>query len=176
MTANSDPGVYARGYCVVFNRQSNHSAARIWRAITDADQLSRWMAYPAQVDLRVGGAYHVDFARTGGGELAGVLVKVEAERLLRYVWGTSVVEWRLEPSGSGTRYVFAQHGLFPRDIPGEEGAAAGWHAWLEDLDLFLETGAPSTEAHGEKRWYELQPHYRRALEAVVSLEIPATSR
>ena len=163
-------GVYARGYCISFDRKSKHSPARLWRAITDSVELTRWMAYPMTVDLRVGGGYHADFGRTGGGQLNGVIVKVESERVLRYAWGSSTVEWKIEPDGAGSRFTFAQHGLFPREIPGEEGAAAGWHAWLEDLDLFLETGAPSSEAHGEKRWYELQPGYRAALEAVVLLE------
>ena len=171
MTSNTDPGVFARGYCVVFNRLSKHSPERLWRAVTEAGEVSRWMTYPARIDLRVGGAYRVDFARTGGGELDGVIVKLEPGRHLRYAWGTSVVDWTFEPEGEGTRHVFAQHGLFPRAIPGEEGAVAGWHAFLDDLDRFLETGSPSTNAEGESRWRELQPPYRRKLEAVVSLDV-----
>ena len=164
-------GVYARGYCIAFDRRSKHSAARLWRAVTDPAELTRWMAYPMQVDLRVGGRYHADFGRTGGGELAGVVVKVEPERLLRYAWGTSTVEWKIEPDGAGCRFVFAQHGLYPRPIPGEEGAVAGWHVWLEDLEQFLDTGSPSSDADGERRWLELQAPYRQQLSAVVSLEV-----
>jgi len=163
-------GVFTRGYCLEFARTSKHPPARLWRAITDSEELTRWMAYPARIDARVGGEYFVDFRRTNGGELDGVIVTLEHQRHLRYAWGTSVVDWKLEPDGHGTRHVFAQHGLYVREITGEEGLAAGWHVWLEDLEQFLDTGSPSSEKEGEARWLELQTSYRRNLEAVVALQ------
>ena len=162
-------GIFTRGYCLEFVRTSKHPPARLWRAITDSDELTRWMGYPMRVEMRVGGEYYADFARTGGGGLAGVIVKAEPGRLLRYAWGTSTVEWAIEADGAGSRYVFAQHGLYPRDVPGEEGAAAGWHVWLEDFEQFLDTGSPSSEEAGVARWRALQPTYRRNLEAIVKL-------
>jgi|GEM_PF-5040144 len=159
-------------YGLFYRRTSKHSAARLWRAITDAGELSRWMAYPMRVDLRVGGDYYADFSRTGGGELDGVIVKIEPQRLLRYAWGTSIVEWTIEPAETGSRYVFAQHGLYPRPLPDEEGLAAGWHVWLEDLERFLDTGSPSTEEAGGIRWHAMGKLYRPKLEAAVTLPPP----
>jgi uncharacterized protein YndB with AHSA1/START domain len=164
----TDLGTYTRCYTITFERRSKHPPARLWRAITDADDVSRWMAYPARIDLRVGGDYFVDFSRTNEGELDGVIVKLQPERLLRYAWGTSVVEWAIEPEGAGSRHVFLQTGLAFRPIPDEEGLAAGWHVWLEDLEQYLDTGAPSPDDDGRRRWAELGKLYRPLLEAVSS--------
>jgi uncharacterized protein YndB with AHSA1/START domain len=162
-------GTFKRGYCVAYHRTSKHPPGRLWRAITDSGEVTRWMAYPVEIDLRVGGAYHADFSRTDGGQLDGVIVKVEPLRLLRYAWGTSTVEWLIEPEGEGSRYVFAQHGLYPRGLPGEEGIAAGWHVWLEDLEQYLDTGRPSSEAEGAERWAAIGKLYWPNLAAVVSM-------
>ena len=58
-----------------------------------------------------GRAYRIDFGAGGG--LDGVIVRVQPERRLAYVWGTSVVEWTLEPEGGGCRYTLAHHGQAP---------------------------------------------------------------
>ncbi len=163
---NEDLGQIKPCYGVWFERTSKHSAERLWRAITDSGELTRWLRYPARVDLRIGGDYYADFSRRGGGEMDGVIVKVEPGRLLRYAWGTSTVDWTIEPAEGGCRYVFAQHGLYARPA-GEEELVAGWHVWLEDLEQFLDTGAPSSEAEGEARWREVGQLYRPLLEPVV---------
>ena len=60
-------GEITRCYSLRYERRSKHSPERLWRALTDQSELSRWMSYPARVDLRVGGDYAVDFSRTGEG-------------------------------------------------------------------------------------------------------------
>ncbi len=105
----SDLGEISRCYTMTFERTSKHPVAKLWRSITEADEVTRWMTYPARIDLRIGGDYHVDFSRSEGGELDGVIVRVEPERTLAYVWGMSVLEWRLEPGDGGCRCTFVHH-------------------------------------------------------------------
>ena len=38
-------------YSLVFERESSHSPERLWHAITDSEEVSRWMSYPARIDL-----------------------------------------------------------------------------------------------------------------------------
>lgn len=159
---NNELGEVSRCYSLKWTRQSKHSAARLWRALTDAEEVTAWMRYPARVDLRVGGEYFADFARIGGGLMDGVIVSLEPERLLRYAWNLTVVQWAIEPDGAGCRYTFSQTGLPARDEPGEEGLPAGWHGWFEDLDAYLDTGiAPADD--GVERWQELGRQYRPLL-------------
>ena len=162
----NDLGEITRCYSLRYERRSKHSPERLWRAITDASELSRWMSYPARVDLRVGGDYTVDFSRTSEGTLDGVIVRIEPARRLAYAWGTSVIEWTLEPDGDGCRYTFAHHGMARRDIPDEEGVAVGWHLWLDDFEAHLSGALPTLDA-SRTRSRELAKTYRARLDEVL---------
>ena len=157
-------GTITRCYTLTYDRTSKHSAARLWQAITQPDEVSKWMDYPSKVDLRVGGEWHVDFSRTGDGEIPGIVVRVDPERVLTYTWDLSVIEWTIEPTADGCRYRFVQAGLAFRDIPDDEGLAAGWHEFLDRLDLHLD-GTYIGEPEQKRRWNSLKPPYRKMLDA-----------
>ena len=149
-------------YTITFGRTTRHPAKRLWRAFTDPAEIEKWMDYPARVDLRPGGAYFVDFSRTNQGSLDGIVVRVEPERCLTYVWGLSVCEWTLEDlAGDGCKYRFMHNGLTDRG-DGEEGLAAGWHEFLDRFDLHLDDRYIG-EAEQEARWQRLQPLYLELL-------------
>lgn len=150
-------------YSVRFERRSKHPASRLWRAITDPEELAQWWGMPrARVDLRPGGEYFVEFPPANPNDLEGVLTHVEPERRLRYVWGLSVIEWEIdwEPDpgepGSGCAYRFTHHGQPPGLIEHEGGIAAGYHAGFYRLDAYLD-GA--TFRGATRLWEELLPVY-----------------
>ena len=161
----SDLGTITRCYSVRYDRTSRHSAERLWRAITDPAEVTAWMQYPARIDLRVGGEYFVDFAKTNSGKLDGIIVAIEPARMLRYAWGTSIVEWSIEPTPGGCKHTFLQSGLADRG-PGEEGLVAGWHAWWDDLDLYLDGRAVGPLSDREP-WTELCRRYKPILAEVL---------
>lgn len=153
-------------YALTYERRSKHPAERVWRAITDPAEVAAWMTIPARIELRVGGEYFVDFKGSSDENLDGVIVRVEPERQLAYAWGVSVVEWALEPDGDGCRYRFVHHGMPIRGIPDEEGVAAGWHVWLDDLEDFL-SGHPASPAQKGAAYASRAAEYRKSLEAVL---------
>jgi len=161
----SDLGTITRCYSVRYDRNSKHSAERLWRAITDPAEVTAWMQYPARIDLRVGGEYFVDFAKTNSGALEGIIVAVEPNRLLRYAWNTSIVEWTIRPSAGGCTHSFLQTGLADRG-PGEEGLVAGWHAWWDDLDLYLDE-KPLPALSERDAWRALGERYKPLLAEVL---------
>jgi uncharacterized protein YndB with AHSA1/START domain len=126
-----------------------------------------WMGAPAKVDLRAGGGYFVDFHGNGDDGLDGIVVRVEHERKLGYVWGYSYAEWEFEQTAHGCRYTFVHNGLGDRgeDVD-EEGLAAGWHEFFDRLDDHL-AGTPRTEDEHTARWNALKPAYRAQLDAVI---------
>ena len=164
---NDDIGDITKCYTVTFNRHSKHSAARLWRAITEPDELTAWMGFPSKVDLRPGGDYVVDFGGDDG-VLDGIIVRVEDEKKLGYVWGWSYVEWVITDDGpQGCSYTFVQNGLTDRGVDAdEEGLPAGWHGFLDQLDWHLD-GKPWTKEEGEAVWYAHKPAYRAQLDAVI---------
>lgn len=162
----NDLGEITPCWTVTFRRTSKHPPARLWAAITDSEQVSKWWRSPARVDLRIGGEYRVDF-REGGGGLEGVIVRLEPLRRLAYVWGVSVIEWSIEPSGDGSRYTFMDHGN-PGPPAGadwtSEGVAGGYHQGLEGLEAIMdgqEVAADSAE------WRRLQDIYRPYIERIM---------
>jgi len=164
---NEDLGEITLCYTVKFDRRSKHSAKRVWAAITDPHEIGKWMDYPARVDLRVGGEWNVDFSRTNNGALAGVIVRVDAERVLTYVWGLSVVEWTLKDTPGGCSYRFVQTGLADRGVDAdEEGLPAGWHDFLDQLDHHLD-GVHLTAEERKANWHRLKPSYRERLDRVL---------
>ena len=163
---NDEIGDITPCYTITLHRKSKHPAKRLWAAITDPAEIARWMDYPAQVDLRPGGDYRIDFSRTHDGVLDGVIVRVEPPRLLTYVWGLSVVEWSIEdvPAG-GCKYRFVHNGLTDRG-EGEEGLVAGWHEFLNRLDLHLD-GRYIAVDEQKATWERLKGPYLDRLNAVL---------
>jgi uncharacterized protein YndB with AHSA1/START domain len=164
----SDLGEITPCWTITFRRRSKHPPARVWAALTDPDQVSRWWHGPARIDLRVGGEYHVDFSQ--GGSLEGVIVRVQPERLLACVWGVSVLEWTIEADGEGCRYTFTSHGQ-PPALEGasytDEGIAAGWHQGLDTIDSLLD-GDPSPPKPTREAWERLKDLYLPSIDAVLS--------
>lgn len=158
-------GVWRQSGTVTYRRHSKHSPARLWRAITDPDEIAAWMGAPASVDLRFGGNYGFDFHGNGEDGLDGIIVRVERERRLGYVWGWSYVEWEIESAGDGCRYTFIQNGLTDRGDD-EEGLPAGWHEFFERLDDHLKGAARTADQHAA-RWKALKPYYRTQIDAVI---------
>lgn len=160
-------------YTITFKRRSKHPAARLWRALTSPREVARWMDGPIEIDLRVGGSFTV-FAETENPEEC-VIVRVEPERVLTYVWGmhrpdawgnmTSVVEWVMEDTDDGCSYTFVHSGCADRG-EGEEGLAAGWHGFLDQLDHHL-NDETWTSDESEARWKQLHAPYKEQLQAAV---------
>jgi uncharacterized protein YndB with AHSA1/START domain len=163
-------------YRVTFTRDSKHSSARLWRAITEAEEVGAWMGAkgPTDIDLRVGGTYVVGFDEDGNDRLDGIVVRVEPSRTLGYVWGTSYVEWQIEDADNGCRYTFMQNGLTDRGVDAdEEGLPAGWHEFFDALEEHLD-GASRTAAERDAAWIALKPRYREQLDKVVRAHIVKT--
>ncbi|OAI40136.1 hypothetical protein AYO38_06405 [bacterium SCGC AG-212-C10] len=156
-------GTISLCYAVRYERTSRHSADRLWKAISRAEEVSAWMDYPASIDLQLGGAYFVDFSKASEGEIAGVICRLEPGRVLGYVWGWSVCEWTIEADGDGCRYTFIQNGLADRG-EGEEGLIAGWHGFFDQLDEYLDA-IPLDLARHRATWNERKAPYRSLLRA-----------
>ena len=175
-------------YGIQFTRTSKHPPARLWRAITDSAEASRWMGHPARIEPWIGGVYFVDFTRTGGLSIDGVVVAVvpaisnsdprprfgnddasaaaKPEKFLRYVWGTGVVEWSIEADSAGSKHTLTLAGLEPGAVPAD-AFGAGWHCQLDDLERYLQDGEPRPDAEARVAWEALQRAYAPLATAVL---------
>ncbi|HTP10257.1 MAG TPA: SRPBCC domain-containing protein [Anaerolineae bacterium] len=124
----------------------HHSPARVWQALTDPALLARWWA-AGDVRPVVGHRFTLDMGAPFGQQPCEVLA-VEPNRLFSYAFASgtlnTIVTWRLEPEGNGTR-LFLEHAGFDLDSPigpmAFNGMGAGWPAILTRIEPLLSTSA-----------------------------------
>jgi uncharacterized protein YndB with AHSA1/START domain len=119
-----------------------HPPERVWRALTDPAALSRWLM-PNDFQPRLG---HRFTFRTDpvppdfDGIVHCEVTELDPPRRLAYTWNggpgvRTVVSYRLEGEGGGTRLYFEQSG-FDLDQPGHRAAydamSPGWGSLLGD--------------------------------------------
>jgi uncharacterized protein YndB with AHSA1/START domain len=111
-----------------------HPPARVWHALTDSQLLNRWLM-PNDFEPRVGHCFTFDTGRNGSTECE--VLELEFERLICMSWQNgaldTVVTFRLEPEGAGTRLYLTQTGFdpsIPQNLAAFLAMSEGWQAML----------------------------------------------
>ncbi|MGW6172769.1 SRPBCC domain-containing protein [Arthrobacter sp. NPDC055138] len=160
MTAGIDPQVSVDhggpGQPVLLIRQQfGHDAGRLWRALTDDDELSAWFPCGVRLDLSVGGT--IQFLFPGEDPDAGQVLEVTPGRTLAFSWDQEVLRWTVEPAEPGHSTLSLANSL--QDPAWAARVAAGWHQCLEQLGSLLD-GKPAGLAPGRST-EELVEEYGR---------------
>jgi uncharacterized protein YndB with AHSA1/START domain len=115
---------------------------RVWRAITDPEELSAWFSNATTLDLRAGG--DAKFTWTGGhpdaGQYYARIEKVEPTTSFAWRWAqnadtpvdegpSTLVEWDLRPTADGGTNLRLRESGFQR----EEDRAGNDEGWTEEL-------------------------------------------
>jgi uncharacterized protein YndB with AHSA1/START domain len=136
-----------------FERRLAHPIERVWRAVTEPDELAHWFPHAFQADMRVGGRV------TFGEQMEGQVTELDPPRVFAFTWDEDLLRFELEPATDGCVLLFT-HFLTERD----RGAmvAAGWTVCFEELDKHL-AGQPATAPGGEPtdQWRALYEEYER---------------
>ena len=115
-------------YVLLVDRELEHPPEKVWRALTELDQLAQW--FPARVDGEwvVGAALRFTFEPGHADdlpeeELRGEVIAVEEPWLLEFRWGSSRMKYELAPEGDGTRFRLFE---YLTDPSWGARSAAGW--------------------------------------------------
>ena len=125
---------------------------KVWAAWTDPEKLIAWFcttkAKPgsmrAQLDLRVGGRYHVSFDMESGehSEVGGVYREVVPNERLVFSWAwhstperESLVTVSIKPDGAGALMTFTHEQFF--DEAARDNHAKGWNELFDQLENVL---------------------------------------
>jgi len=132
---------------------------RVFRALTDERELTRWFNNPScpikfwQMDARAGGQY--SYATQKGSvvvngvsefECHGEILEFDPPRLLVYTWYgnwhenktlRTVVRWELSPAAAGT-HVKVTHSGLTQEAAARKDYSGGWPGVLESLKKFTE--------------------------------------
>ena len=122
--------------------------ARVWTALTQADQLGAWFGTHAAVDLRPGGEVVFTWDGSTGprGTSRGVIETIEPPYRFAFRWQanpgdapTTLVEFTLEPHPEGTRLHVVESGFasLPPELRTRDRHVEGWQRELGDLAAYL---------------------------------------
>jgi uncharacterized protein YndB with AHSA1/START domain len=129
-------------------REYPHPPAKVWRALTDPELISRWLM-ETDFEPIVGHRFtlRTDPAPGFDGVVHGVVLAIDEPRRIEFSWKggpiDTVVTWELVPTDTGTRLVVTQRGFegfkgwFVRSLLGRGSATLyGRHlpALLDALD------------------------------------------
>lgn len=116
-----------------FERRLAHPPEKVWRALTDDQELSRW--FPARIEgaREIGAELRFFFEEGEPG--TGKLSVFDPPRVLEFTWDGDVLRWELRPEGTGCLLVFTT-------VFGERARAArdatGWHFCLDNLEATID--------------------------------------
>jgi uncharacterized protein YndB with AHSA1/START domain len=124
---------------------------QVFRALTEADALERWLATRVESDVRPGGHFRYEFEfddPSQNNAQEGDYLALDPGRRVALPWTfpfspkQTTVEYALEPSGESTSVRFS-HAGFDAGEPWDgarERFTGGWRLFLEGLKRYIETG------------------------------------
>lgn len=139
-------------------RRLAHPRDKVWRAITEPEQLSRWYPFRATaLDLRIGGAIRFDDGH--GTTMDAIVTELDPPRLFAFSSrapsmmtreSEDLVRFELSPDGAGCRLVFTH--IFD-DRFAAASYASGWRVCLDGLAAVAD-GRPVEPAYPEPEMHD----------------------
>lgn len=132
---------------IEITKQIDAPPERVFRALTEANELARWFASSAESDPRTGGEYVLRFEfedESRNHTYAGRYEDVTPNERVRYPWngrfGETTVEFALRPSGSGTELILVHSGWSEEAAESRQLHEQGWGFFLDNLERYLTRG------------------------------------
>ena len=127
--------------------------ARVWDALTVADQIAGWFGDGAEIDLRSGGS--ASFRWQDHGDFHIAIERVEPQHIFAWRWtqeantppapgNSTLVEFTLTPEGDQTRLRVIESGFTTLAMPENEQAqhaemnTQGWIGELDELRDYVQ--------------------------------------
>lgn len=125
-------------------RRLQHPPERVWRALTEPAELSRWYPFPVTgLQLRVGGSIRFDDGQ--GTVMDGVVTELDPPRVFAFSEhappemereGDDLVHFELRPDGDDGCLLIFTHTF--DDRPAAASYASGWSGCLDVLQMVLD--------------------------------------
>lgn len=148
-------------WTIVLIRELRHAPEKVWKALTDPEELRAWAPYDADGNLgREGALVKLSTAHVSAVPPAPTTIKrADPPRLLEFDWGGNGLRWELEPIPGGSRLTLSAS-IDRRFVA---MGAAGWQLCVAVLDRFLE-GRPvgrivGPEAMQYEGWQRLHAEF-----------------
>ena len=125
-------------WTLVLVRELRHPPAKVWKALTEPEQLREWAPFDSDRNLGATGTAQLSTVGAPKPHVTESRVKrADAPRVLEFNWGGQDIRWELEPISGGTRLTL-WHNIDRKFIA---MGAAGWHICFDVLERLL-SGQP----------------------------------
>jgi len=122
-------------WTLVLVRDLAHSPAKVWKALTNPEDLRAWAPFDSDRNLGTVGTAQLTTVGTPALHVTETQVKrADAPKALEFNWGGQDIRWELEPLGGGGTRLTLWHNIDRRFIA---MGAAGWHICFDVLDRHL---------------------------------------
>ncbi len=139
-----------------FTRLLRHPQEKVWRAITEAEQLAHWFPTTIEGERRAGAPLRFSFPEHRYPPFDGEMTAFEPPAVMEFRWGPDVVRIELRPVPGGTELTLLDT-LEERGKAARDGA--GWHTCLDALQAALQGHERAREQLSRPDWSELHAHY-----------------
>jgi len=148
---------------LVFRRRFAHSPETVWKALTDASELSNWYMTRAMIDGREGGT--IDFiAGPSRLHVTGRILTWKPPIVFEHEWNVApraelqsgenaIIRWELRRDGEGT-ILHLEHRKLNRETA--LGFAPGTHAFMDRLQAQLNK---QPLPNWQERYQQVAPSY-----------------
>ena len=137
-----------------YRRHLSHSRPKVWRALSEAEQLAGW--FPTTIDgpMTAGAPLSFGFREVAIDPMAGEMLVFDPPSVMELRWGDDTLRFELHEEGENTvldlTVTFPEFGKAARD-------GAGWHVCLDHLAQVV-AGMRASEPEDD-RWRAVHPHY-----------------
>jgi uncharacterized protein YndB with AHSA1/START domain len=150
-------------------RRYRHPIERVWRAITESEQLRHWMPCDIVGERAAGAAItlpfwpgHVEKYAIDEPTLTGRIEIWEPPQRFGWTWGGDLLIFELSTVADDTELVFTTW-LEDPDLAGIVSTAGGYHLCLAELTLLLDTGSAPPMTEVDEVAFRLEEAYRQQL-------------
>jgi len=142
---------------VKFERRMAHPVEKVWRALTERDQLNEWFPSDIGVDaIAPDSALHFTFRKDEGPDGEGKVLEFDPPRLLVLTWYDAVLRFELTPTDDGGCVLVMSHDVEDDGVrPARD--SGGWEFCISKLDELL--GGPAVADRTEAEWKQVNDHF-----------------
>ena len=123
-------------WTLVLVRDLHHPPAKVWKALTNPEDLREWAPFDSDRNLGSAGTAKLTTVGAPAPLVSETQVKrADAPKVLEFNWGGQDIRWELEPLGSGGTRLTLWHNIDRNFI---SMGAAGWHICFDVMERFLD--------------------------------------
>jgi uncharacterized protein YndB with AHSA1/START domain len=150
-------------WTLVLVRDLSHPPAKVWKALTDPEELRQWAPFDADRNLGTVGTAKLSTVAAPTLHVSETQIRrAIAPEVLEFSWGAQDIRWELQPLAGGRTRLTLWHNIGRRYIA---MGAAGWHVCFDVLDRLL-AGRPIERIVGPNArklgdWQRLHAEYAK---------------